>query len=146
MLFSFSPTIRTMRPRAVLTAVCLAVLLHDHDALAADKTSPHATQPQEFDERKPNVIFILTDDQNNDTLGCFGGKVLTPQIDSLASQGGKFTHAYAVTGICTPSRYTCLTGQYASRCESGQYIIDCPPGTQANVGFNQRGVGVHRAA
>jgi len=86
--------------------------------------------------RKPNVIFILTDDQNNDTLGCFGGKVLTPQIDRLAGEGVKFTRAYAVTGICTPSRYTCLTGQYASRCEFGEYITNCPPGTQANVGFN----------
>src|SRR3954451_20937872 len=84
-------------------------------------------------DRKPNVIFILTDDQNHDTIGCFGAKVLTPQIDRLASEGVKFTRAYAVTGICTPSRYSCLTGQYASRCESGEYIVECPPGTQANV-------------
>src|SRR6188768_1988033 len=73
-------------------------------------------------ERKPNVIFILSDDQNNDTIGCFGGKVLTPEMDRLASLGVKFTRAYVVTGICTPSRYSCLTGQYASRCESGEYI------------------------
>lgn len=73
-------------------------------------------------EHKPNVIFILTDDQNNDTLGCFGGRVLTPQIDWLAGEGVKFTRAYAVSIICTPSRYTCLTGQYASRCDSGPYI------------------------
>jgi arylsulfatase A-like enzyme len=87
-------------------------------------------------DRKPNVIFILTDDQNNDTLHCFGGKVLTPAIDKLASQGIKFSRAYAVTSICTPSRYTCLTGQYASRCQFGKHNAACPPGTQANVAFN----------
>ena len=87
-------------------------------------------------ERRPNVIFILTDDQNNDTLRCFGGKVLTPAIDKLAGHGVKFTRAYAVTSICTPSRYTCLTGQYASRCESVAYLTACPPGQQANVAFN----------
>ena len=65
---------------------------------------------------RPNVIFLLTDDQNNDTLGCFGGTVLTPHIDRLASEGVRLRRAYAVSSVCTPSRYTCLTGQYAGRC------------------------------
>ena len=36
---------------------------------------------------RPNILFILTDDQNPDTLGCFGGKVLTPTLDKLCSEG-----------------------------------------------------------
>ena len=60
---------------------------------------------------KPNIIFILTDDQNPDTLGCFGGKVLTPTLDKLCREGVKFTRAYNSSSVCTPSRYTCLTGQ-----------------------------------
>jgi arylsulfatase A-like enzyme len=82
------------------------------------------------------VVFILSDDQNNDTLGCFGAKVLTPHIDRLAQGGVRFSRAYAVSSVCTPSRYTCLTGQYASRCQSPRFLKECPPGTQTNVAFN----------
>lgn len=53
---------------------------------------------------KPNIVFILTDDQNPDTLGCFGGKVLTPTLDTLCRDGVKFTHAYNSSSVCTPSR------------------------------------------
>lgn len=88
------------------------------------------------EKRRPNVVFILTDDQNADTIGCFGGKVLTPHIDRLAKEGVRFTRAYSVSSVCTPSRYTCLTGQYASRCPTPQFLRQCPPGAQANVGFN----------
>lgn len=85
---------------------------------------------------RPNILFILSDDQNPDTLGCFGGKVLTPTLDKLCAEGVKFTRAYNSSSVCTPSRYTCMTGQYASRCTTGQFLKTCPPGTPANVGFN----------
>lgn len=85
---------------------------------------------------RPNILFILTDDQNPDTLGCFGSKVLTPTLDKLSSEGVKFTRAYAASSVCTPSRYTCMTGQYASRCTTERFMKICPPGTQSNVGFN----------
>ena len=85
---------------------------------------------------KPNIIFILTDDQNPDTLGCFGGKVLTPTLDKLCRDGVKFTRAYNSSSVCTPSRYTCLTGQYASRCTTERFLKLNPPGRQSNVGFN----------
>ena len=71
---------------------------------------------------KPNIIFILTDDQNPDTLGCFGGEVLTPTLDKLCRDGVKFTRAYNSSSVCTPSRYTCLTGQYASRCTTERFL------------------------
>ncbi|MEI7732278.1 MAG: sulfatase-like hydrolase/transferase [Verrucomicrobiota bacterium] len=85
---------------------------------------------------RPNILFILTDDQNSDTLGCFGGKVLTPTLDKLCAEGVKFTRAYNSSSVCTPSRYTCLTGQYASRCQTERFLKLCPPGKQSNVGFN----------
>jgi hypothetical protein len=53
---------------------------------------------------RPNIVFILTDDQNYDTIGCFGGQVLTPAMDRLAGEGVRFTQAFTVHGICTPSR------------------------------------------
>ena len=85
---------------------------------------------------KPNILFILTDDQNADTLGCFGGKVLTPTLDKLCAEGVKFTRAYTSSSVCTPSRYICMTGQYAGRCTTDRFLKLCPPGTQSNVGFN----------
>lgn len=87
-------------------------------------------------EPRPNVIFLLTDDQNDDTLACFGGQALTPNLDRLAREGVRFTRAYASSSVCTPSRYTCLTGQYASRCRAERFLKMCPPGNQSNVSFN----------
>ena len=88
------------------------------------------------DQKKPNVVFILSDDQGYNTLGCFGGKVLTPNIDKFANEGVIFTRSYAVSSISTPSRYSCLTGQYASHCTSKQFLKNCPPGKPSNIGFN----------
>ncbi|MCX7047491.1 MAG: sulfatase-like hydrolase/transferase [Candidatus Sumerlaeota bacterium] len=86
--------------------------------------------------KRPNVVFILTDDQNTDTLGCYGAKVLTPAIDRLARGGVRFTRAYTVHSVCTPSRYVCLTGQYASRSQDPFFAKASPAGTQSNIGFN----------
>ena len=52
------------------------------------------------DARKPNILFILADDQNDDTLGCFGGKVLTPTLDRLCGEGVRFTRAYTSASVC----------------------------------------------
>lgn len=46
------------------------------------------------DAERPNVIFIVTDDQLYKTMGCYGGNALTPYIDSLAENGIRFTNAY----------------------------------------------------
>jgi arylsulfatase A-like enzyme len=86
--------------------------------------------------RRPNVVFILTDDQGLDTIRCYGNNVLTPNIDRLAREGVKFTQAYAATAVCTPSRYTCLTGRYAGRCTSEQFLKPNPQGTQSHIGWN----------
>ncbi|MEM6692529.1 MAG: sulfatase-like hydrolase/transferase, partial [Planctomycetota bacterium] len=62
---------------------------------------------------RPNVIFILTDDQRYDTLGCTGnGFVQTPNIDQLAADGVLFANATVTSAICTPSRACYFLGQY----------------------------------
>ncbi|MCS6859402.1 MAG: sulfatase [Abditibacteriales bacterium] len=86
--------------------------------------------------RRPNVVLILTDDQNFNTLGCYGYKVLTPHIDRLAREGVRFTRFYISSPACTPSRYTCLTGQYSSRCQAPSFLSANPPGAQSYVGWN----------
>jgi len=66
--------------------------------------------------RPPNVIFVLTDDQRFDALGCMGNSVVqTPHIDRLAAQGTLFTNMFCTTSICATSRASFLTGQYERR-------------------------------
>ena len=60
---------------------------------------------------KPNIIFIMVDDLGYGDLGCYGQqKMHTPNIDKLATQGLRFTQAYAGAPVCTPSRCVLMTG------------------------------------
>ena len=61
--------------------------------------------------KKPNIVFILADDQRNDALGCAGHPIIkTPIIDGLAEKGLRFVNAFVTTPICAASRATILTG------------------------------------
>ena len=63
---------------------------------------------------RPNVIFILTDDQRWDQMGCAGHPHLeTPNMDRLAAGGTRFTNAFVTTSLCSPARASFLTGRYA---------------------------------
>ena len=48
---------------------------------------------------RPNIIFILTDDQNKNTVGCYTNNIYTPNIDYLADNGIKFNNANVVTTV-----------------------------------------------
>ena len=62
---------------------------------------------------KPNIVFILADDLGVGDLGCYGQKVLkTPNIDRLATEGTRFTAAYAGAMVCAPSRCSLMTGYH----------------------------------
>ncbi len=63
---------------------------------------------------KPNIIMILSDDVGLGDVGCTGGPVKTPHIDSLAQTGTRFEYCYA-TPLCGPSRCEILTGRYPFR-------------------------------
>ena len=65
---------------------------------------------------KPNIIFILVDDMAQADLGCYGNPYnLTPNIDSLARRGIRFTQAYAACPVCSPSRASIMTGKHPAR-------------------------------
>lgn len=65
---------------------------------------------------RPNIIFLLTDDQRRDSLPCYGNTfVSTPHIDRLAKEGLVFDKASVTSAICTPSRASYLLGQYERR-------------------------------
>ncbi len=65
----------------------------------------------------PNVILILADDLGYGDLGCYNpeAKVATPNLDGLAREGMRFTDAHSPSTVCTPTRYSILTGQMAFR-------------------------------
>jgi arylsulfatase A-like enzyme len=72
--------------------------------------------PVEKEKEKPNIVLILADDLGYGDLSCYGAtKIQTPAIDQLAAEGMKFTNAYVSSSLCSPSRYSILTGRYAWR-------------------------------
>ena len=66
------------------------------------------------DSSKPNIVVILADDFGWGSLGCYGAPagVKTPNLDRLAREGRRFTHAYAPGSVCSPTRYALMTGRY----------------------------------
>ncbi len=65
---------------------------------------------------KPNIVLILADDLGYGDLSCYGAtKLQTPEIDKLASEGMSFNNAYVSSSLCSPSRYSLMTGQYSWR-------------------------------
>ena len=77
-------------------------------------------------ENQPNILWICSDQQRFDSLGCYGNPfVRTPNLDKLAQEGVLFEHAYSQSPVCTPSRASFLTGRYprTTRCrQNGQAI------------------------
>jgi N-acetylglucosamine-6-sulfatase len=64
--------------------------------------------------KRPNIVFILTDEHRWDFMGCAGHPFLeTPNMDRLAGEGILFRNAFVTTALCSPSRASFLTGQYA---------------------------------
>ena len=99
--------------------------------------------------KKPNIIFIMTDDQSavvpldsekrvqSRPFGFNGDKeVHTPIIDDLAKSGMIFNSAYVSSSVCVPSRYTMLTGRYAGRSEGPAFMRMHPNGVMTRVENN----------
>jgi len=99
--------------RCVLTFACVVLG-------AAGRAAPAA----EEQPARPNLVVIYADDLGYGDVQCYNperGKIPTPNIDRLASQGMRFTDAHSSSGVCSPSRYTLLTGRYhwRTRLQSG---------------------------
>ncbi|MEM7473776.1 MAG: arylsulfatase [Planctomycetota bacterium] len=80
----------------------------------------------------PNIVVIYADDLGYGDVQCYNadrGKIPTPNMDRLASQGMRFTDGHSSSGVCSPSRYTILTGRYhwRSRLQSGIVGLWGPP-------------------
>src|SRR5436853_394579 len=70
-----------------------------------------------------NVVLILADDLGWDDLGCTGSTFYeTPALDRLASQGMRFTQAYAASNVCSPTRASIMTGKYPARLHTTNFF------------------------
>ena len=75
--------------------------------------------------KRPNIIFLLTDNQRYNLMRCAGNPIIyTPHMDNLANQGVRFTNAFTTTPICAASRASLLTGLYERR---HQFTFNTPP-------------------
>ena len=77
-------------------------------------------------DQKPNILIILCDDLGVGDVHCYNaehGKIKTPHIDQLASQGMLFTDAHSGSSVCTPTRYGLLTGRYSWRTKLQKGVV-----------------------
>ncbi len=79
-----------------------------------------AQQGSAEEKKRPNIVLFVSDDHGLDALGCYGNKVIkTPNMDRLAAEGTRFTHAFCTSASCSASRSVILTGLYNHA--NGQY-------------------------
>ena len=101
------------------------------DTRAAAKKSPHA---------RPNVVFILVDDLGYMDIGANNPDTFyeTPQIDQLAVSGMRFTNGYAANPVCSPTRYSIMTGKFPSRIDATNFFAGKRSGTFLPAPLNDR--------
>ncbi len=114
--------------RLMLTAATLAALATPGVAPARDAAAP--AKPVPAAAKRPNIIFVLTDDQRYDALGFLDPTLKTPNIDRMAKEGAYFPNAFVTTALCSPSRASIMTGQYMHRHGIADNNIKFRPGTQ----------------
>ncbi len=90
-------------------------------------------QPRTSKAPRPNIVVILSDDMGFSDLGCYGGEIQTPHLDSLAASGIRFTQFYN-TARCCPTRASLLTGLYPHQAGVGHMMEDHGiPGYRGNL-------------
>ncbi len=94
-----------MRKSAIVVLLLLSLAVHLHAA------------------EKPNILIILADDLGFSDIGCFGSEIQTPNIDSLAKNGIRYTQFYN-TARCCPTRASLLTGLYPHQAGLGHMMVD----------------------
>jgi arylsulfatase A-like enzyme len=111
-------------------------------AIAASASTAIFNSPVSASTR-PNILFILADDMGWGDLSCYGRPdYKTPNLDRLASQGVKFTHAYSAAPVCTPTRVGFHTGRYPARLPVG---LEEPIHERSAIGDRVKTTGIPRS-
>jgi arylsulfatase A-like enzyme len=115
----FTTFLSSARLRAVcsLSFVLVMIFASNQPSLAVAPSS-----------ERPNIIVIMTDDVGYSDIGCYGGEIQTPTLDSLAAGGMRFTQFYN-TARCCPTRAALLTGLYSHQAGIGHMMEKGPPGS-----------------
>ena len=87
------------------------------DPMSSTHSSDTASRPGGV---QPDIVFIVADDLGYADLGCYGGRqasfgAISPHIDALAAHGMRFTHGYANSPVCSPTRFALMTGRWQYR-------------------------------
>jgi arylsulfatase A-like enzyme len=121
--------------RAVIDEVAMSKpnFLNRREFLALSAAATGVAAPS---RRRPNILLIVADDLGYSDLGGYGGEIDTPVLDSLATNGLRFTQFYT-TARCCPSRASLLTGQYPHKVGVGHMVTDLGhPGYRGRLSEN----------
>jgi arylsulfatase A-like enzyme len=109
--------------RLIITSFLVTIVLVI-TSLSCSHLQTKSADPTNYPE-KPNIIFFIADDMYPEMFNCLPegeGKNLTPNLDRLAAEGTIMVNQYVASPVCTPSRFNCLTGKYASRATNKQFL------------------------
>ncbi|MEL6430019.1 MAG: arylsulfatase [Planctomycetota bacterium] len=108
-----------MNARTALPVVVLSALL-------GTCAAPEGGAVRTGRSKRPNIVYVLADDVGYGDVGCNGpdGRIPTPRLDRLASEGMRFVDAHSGSAVCTPTRYGVLTGRYAWRSRLARGVLD----------------------
>ncbi|HEY0944333.1 MAG TPA: sulfatase-like hydrolase/transferase [Opitutaceae bacterium] len=105
--------------RPAFLAATLGFLVGAISATATGDGDGTAPAPRATSER-PNILYIMADDLCYADLSCYGATgYRTPNLDQLATEGVRFTDAYAIAPVCSPTRVGLMTGRYPARTRAG---------------------------
>jgi arylsulfatase A-like enzyme len=117
--------------KLLLAAASLALLgCQSEGGDAPRATAMQATEAVDPDAPRPNIVFVLVDDQRFDALGRLNPKIETPVMDMMAEEGVFFENAFVGTSLCSPSRATILTGRSTRNHRIGGNSEPEPVGTE----------------
>jgi len=87
-------------------------------------------------KKRPNIVCFIMDDTDFSNISVYGGNIETPNIDRIGLNGMIFTRFYCSASVCTPSRYSYMSGRYAGRCGFDNFIKNNPRNDVYNISWN----------
>jgi arylsulfatase A-like enzyme len=122
-----------MKKKTRVVAACLLLT-----CLMQGQAADASAKPRVTDSR-PNILYIMTDQQRFDALGCINPRVRTPALDGLAKAGVRFAQHYVAEALCSPSRASIFSGLYPHTHKLPGNVYgsdDAPSDPRYNLGVN----------
>ncbi|MCA9210506.1 MAG: sulfatase-like hydrolase/transferase, partial [Planctomycetales bacterium] len=107
-------------------------------AFAATALVVFASSAEAADKTRPNIVFFLVDDLGYMDIGAYNPDTFyeTPNVDRLAQSGMRFTNGYAANPVCSPTRYSIMTGKYPTRAAATNWFSGNREGRFKGASFN----------